>query len=88
MVGVSNLFLYCFFGKLATESYAVIADHMYESNWRTLSVDLQKYFILMIGNGHRPVFYHGFGIAILNLETFAKVRRALDLILMEQKNSI
>lgn len=27
----------------------------------------------MIGNAQRPIFYHGFGFIILDLETFAKV---------------
>lgn len=73
MVGVSNLFVYCFFGKVATESYERMADSLYEANWQNLDVDLQKYFILMIGNAHRPLFYHGFNFAILDLETFSKV---------------
>lgn len=50
-----------------------MADRLYEANWRELSVDLQKYFVVMLGNAQRPVFYDGFGIAILNLETFSKV---------------
>lgn len=73
MVGVSNLFVYCFFGKVATESFATMADSLYEANWQNLPIELQKYFILMIANANRPLYYHGFNIAILNLETFSKV---------------
>lgn len=68
-----NTFLYCYFGKIATESYEKMADCLFESNWLELPVQLQKYFILMIGNSHRSLYYHGFGLAVLRLETFASV---------------
>lgn len=67
------LFLYCFFGKLAIDSFARMADSLFEANWQDLPINLQKYFILMIANSQKPIYYHGFGVAILNLETFCKV---------------
>lgn len=72
-VSSSNLFIYCYFGKLATESYQNMADCLYESNWWELPVELQKYFLLMNVNMQRLLFYHGFEVAVLNLETFSKV---------------
>lgn len=74
LTGLSNLFLYCFFGKFATHSFEKMIRSLYEFNWMHLSVDLQKYVILMIINAQKPLFYHGFGIVTLNLETFTKVR--------------
>lgn len=71
--GLSHLFVYCFFGKLATESFEKMAYCLYESNWYGLSVDLQKNFILMIENAQIPIFYHGFEMLVLNLETFTQV---------------
>lgn len=68
-----NLFIYCYFGKLATESFENMANHFFESNWYELPIDLQKYFVMMIGNAQRPIHYHGSGIAILNLDTFKNV---------------
>lgn len=70
---IANLFLYCFFGKLATESFQEMADSLSESNWLNLDVALQKYYILMIRNAQIPLEYSGFGIAPLNLITFSKV---------------
>lgn len=70
---ISNLFLFCFFGKLATESFAEMADSLFESNWQSLPIHFQKYFIILIGNAQKPLVYHGFGIVALNLETFARV---------------
>lgn len=72
-VSMANLFLYCFYGKMATESYERMAMCLYESNWIEQPIHLQKYFILMIGNMQRPLYYHGFGIAVLNLKTFTTV---------------
>lgn len=78
MLGLStaavNLFAYCFFGKLATESYSGMATSLFESNWQLLSLKMRKYVILMIGNAQRPLYYHGFQLAVLDLETFLKVK--------------
>lgn len=76
-VGASNLFIDCFFGKLATESFLEMADCLFESDWQSLSIEFQKYFILMISNAQIPLYYHGFGLAVLNLETFSNVRTTL-----------
>lgn len=68
-----NLYLFCFFGVKATESYEKMAICVYEFNWPDLSIDLQKNLILVIKNMQKPIFYDGFGIARLNLETFSNV---------------
>lgn len=73
--GLSVIFIYCVFGKLATESLLSMSDRLYESNWCELPVDFQKHFILMIQNTQKPLFYHGFGVAVLNLETFTKASK-------------
>lgn len=73
-VSCSNLYVYCYFGKNSTDSYGIMSQFLFESNWFELSVELQRYVILMIGNTQRPLYYHGFGISILNLETFSTVR--------------
>lgn len=67
------LFLYCFFGKIASESSMGIANLLFQANWQALPLKLQKYFIIMIANAQIPLYYHGFGVAVLNLETFTKV---------------
>ncbi|XP_031638083.1 odorant receptor 85c-like isoform X2 [Contarinia nasturtii] len=77
MVNLTNLFVYCYFGKLSSLSYEQMAYSLYEFNWQRLPVKLQKYLVLMIGNMHRPIFYHGFGFFILNLETFTKLLKTV-----------
>lgn len=69
-ISMLNLLLYCFFGRLATESYMKMSECMYEMKWYRLPNRLQKYFILIIGDMSRPLFYHGFGVTNLSLETF------------------
>lgn len=74
VVGIANLFAFCWYGKQATDSFGNMTNLLYEeANWQDLSIQLRKYLIFMIQNTQRPLFYHGFGIAILNLETFLKV---------------
>lgn len=64
------LFLYCYFGVLASESFEQMGETLYESNWPNLPISLQKYFAIMIANMQRPLYYDGFGVANLDLKTF------------------
>lgn len=73
ILGMSNLFLYCFFGKLATDSYAGMAQCMYETNWQDAPAELQKYLILMIANMQKPLQFHGFNVVLIDLNTFTNV---------------
>lgn len=73
-VGTTTSYFYCFYGRLTIDSYARMADLLFESDWQKLPVNLQKYVTLMIADMQRPVYYHGFGILVLDLETFANVR--------------
>lgn len=66
-------FIYCYFGKLATDCFAQMSNDLFEANWVELPVSVQKYFVIMIENAQRPLHYHGFRMVYLNLETFAKV---------------
>lgn len=80
MLSGSIMFLYCYFGEMATESYEKLTDSLYEGNWQELKPDLQKYIILMIANAQRPLYYHGFEVAILSLNTFAKVSQSFAIL--------
>lgn len=73
LLGMTNLLIYCYLGKLANESYAQMPDCMFYMNWYELPAGLQKFFILMIGNMQKALYYRGFGFIVLNLETFTRV---------------
>lgn len=81
----SIMFLNCYFGEMATESFSKVADCMYESNWQLLQPELQKYIILFIGNAQRPLYYHGFNMAYVNLNTFMKVWMYYSILLIYLK---
>lgn len=67
------LFIYCYYGKQVTDSYAAFAMSLYQMDWPHLPNDLQKSLIIMITNAQKEVSYHGFGLVKLNLETFTMV---------------
>lgn len=46
---------------------------VFECNWIELPQQLQKCFIIMFSNAQQPLYYDGFGVAVLNLQTFIKV---------------
>lgn len=71
--GLSILFVYCYYGKSTTDYYLRFGDLAYNLNWHKLPNHLKTHIILMIQNAQRPIQYHGFNIAYLNLETFCQV---------------
>lgn len=72
-INLSTLFLYCYFGGMASDSYKQISDCVYNTQWYKLHNRLQKFFVLIIANMQKPLYYHGFGIFILDLGTFIRV---------------
>lgn len=74
LVGISNLFIYCYFGKIATDSFRSMSDCLYQCDWPDLPTTWQKHYIILIGNAQIPLNYNGLGLAILNLETFVQVK--------------
>lgn len=72
-INLSALFLYCYFGDMASESYKKISDCVYNMGWYELQPRLQKYFPLVIANMQKSLFYYGFGIISLDLRTFTRV---------------
>lgn len=74
-LGTSVLFAYCYFGKSATESYEKMAGCLYLWDWHELSPKLQKHLLVMMINAQRPIYYHGFGVANLDLEKFTDVSK-------------
>lgn len=75
MAAIANLFIYCFFGEMATRSYGDMAYTLYEVNWQDLPIEFQKYFFVMIMNMQVPMFYDGFGVIILEMQTFSMVNK-------------
>lgn len=72
-VGIGNLFVFCYFGKLTTESSLKMTDCVYDLNWRHFDNNLKKCLIPILQMGKRPLTYEGYGIFTLNLETFTQV---------------
>lgn len=74
LLSMTVMLPYCYFGKLATDCFVQMSDCVYEMNWHMLPAKLQKYFILMIGNMQKPIYYHAHYIALLDLNTYIRVR--------------
>lgn len=76
-IGLLNLYVYCYYGKMATVELEAYADHIYNTQWYRKRLNIQKSYIVIIQYTQRPVFYHGFDIIDLNMETFSKLIRAV-----------
>lgn len=74
-VSLVNLFVFCYFGKISSDSFARMPDCLYcKMNWRELPPKLQMYVVLMIRNMQKPIYYYGFSVAVMDLNTFIYVR--------------
>lgn len=73
IIGMSTILLYCYYGKLASDSYVEMSDCVFDMNWHEQPSELQKYFVLIIQHMQKTVYYHGFDMVTLDLRTFIKV---------------
>lgn len=73
-ISLGPTLIFGFTGTACTEAFENYSRYMYKSNWYNLPNDLQKYTILVIANGNRPLFFHGMNILTLDLHTIASVR--------------
>lgn len=75
MVNILWIYLHCLLGKLVTNRFDQLPCELFKSQWCELPIGLQKYFILLLANTQKPLFFHGFKVYVLNLETFTSVSR-------------
>lgn len=69
-----NLFIFCYFGRIATDSFAKMSDCVYfKLNWQKIPPKQQAIVVLMIRNMQKPIHFHGFDVAIMDLNTFIQV---------------
>lgn len=59
---------------MSTQYYEQMIDVLYETQWYSMPVRLQKCLIPVIASMQKPLYYSGFGIAVLNLEMLALVK--------------
>lgn len=71
--GLLNAFAYCYVGCKPNFAHVSVGDLLYSLNWYKLPKEYRKYLILMIQDSQRPIYYHGFNLIYLHLETSTKV---------------
>lgn len=71
--------LYCYFGSIATERIASIADIVYAANWYDYTPELRKHIILIVARSQEPVYFTGLGLIHCTVETFGKVSESFEL---------
>lgn len=76
MVATTNIlwiYLHCYLGKSVTERYDALPDHLFHSRWYGLSMQMQKYFVLLLANTQEPLAFHGLGMFTLDMGAFSAV---------------
>ena len=75
MINILWIFVHCLLGKLVTDGFNRLPHHLFHTKWYDTPIAMQKYFILLLANTQRPLFFYGFKIDKLDLETFTSVSR-------------
>lgn len=69
----ANLYLICLGGDVVSRNFIMYADCLFETDWYKMANPLQKYFIIMIAETQKPLYFDGYSIININLEAFSKV---------------
>lgn len=72
--GLLTMFIFNYYGKIATESFEKMGECVFECDWYEFPFNFQKNFVLMIAITKKPLRYHGCGLMPLSLDTFRTVR--------------
>lgn len=77
--GLLILFIYCFFGSVASDDFLRHTDCIFESLWYELPTKLQRTIVMIVRNAQQEMCFDGFGMLTLNLMTFTKVSAFLSI---------
>lgn len=73
IVGISNLFVYCYFGQKVTTKFATVADECYDVQWYAYPLEAQMRVKMMVMRSQRPFSFRGYFISSCSLATFQSV---------------
>lgn len=62
---------------IVTDNALKYADIIFDSDWHKIPNELQKYYIIMIGETQRPIYLDGYGLIRVSLEAFSRVRHSI-----------
>lgn len=74
LYAIFYLFALCLCGEFTRVTFLKYSDRLYEHQWYSLPVLLQKNLLIMMMNMNSPSIYTGYGIVNLSLESFTKVK--------------
>lgn len=69
----AGMFLYCESGERVTTRFDDIKSNIYQCDWHSFRIEVQKIMPLLMQSAQQPVFIAGFGNITFTRETFKKV---------------
>lgn len=67
------MFLFCEYGQICCNGFEEIDEMIYQTDWYTLPLDLQKFWPIVINNTQQPVIITGYANVEYTRETFDSV---------------
>lgn len=72
-MSIAGMYVYSFFATKITTQIQTIGERMYETEWNCFPAKFQLFVQLTINRSQRPLYFHGFGLILCDMATFAKV---------------
>lgn len=67
------IFVFCNFGEIFTKSFIEINHAIAECEWYSFPIELQRNFLIILGNTKKSIVLKGFGNIDLSRDTFKRV---------------
>lgn len=67
------IFLHCNFGEIITNAFSDINEQLYQCDWYTFPLDIQRMQATILINTERPILLKGFGNILSTRDTFKRV---------------
>lgn len=67
------IFLFCEFGGMVTNRFDEFHDELWQFNWYSFPIEMQKAFLIFMVNVHKPATIEGYANILCTRELFKQV---------------
>lgn len=67
------IFICCNIGEMMTNQFKIFDEQLYQCNWYSFSIGMQKIFAIFMSFSRQPAVVHGFGNIEMTRITFKEV---------------
>lgn len=73
MIGAPFVFIICEPGMMMTNAFEIVGMNLYQCDWYTLSIEMQKMYMIFVSNTQNPISVSTYGDILCERERMKKV---------------